>query len=489
MKSQSFGLIIAAILVGALSVPSVPAEPIHLHMGRHLFVDDFLIDRSEHFEKTLHHPEKIGRAIRGGMETPDRNNQPYATILRDEETGKFRMWYNTRDSAEDEVFLSYTESEDGIVWDQPFEKLLFLRGFGCCVIDRGDEENDPAKRFRLIYWGTSGEAVKYYKDPGASIRVAFSPDGIEWTPYENNPVLRGLWEHSILGDPQGVGSIEWRRAAQDIIQAVWDPTRQRYLALVKTWTWPPDELGEISPTSSGMGRRLSSWLASPDFIHWSTPERAFVPDDQDPALLEFYSCRPKVRGNQLINLSCILNEGVGSGIGYTVVATSNDGGETWDRMREPWLDRTAWHPEAIDHAVAWVSDLVTVGDRDYIYYGCYNVGHKTFSDRTLSMAFQRKDGFISRDALGPEPGTLITPEVTFDSNDLFVNAKVYGQLNLRFVDSDGAPLPGFDWNDIPPIQGDSVEHLVKLPAPLPGGQAFHIEFRLKYGELYGFELR
>ncbi len=55
--------------------------------------------------------------------------------------------------------------------------------------------------------------------------------------------------------------------------------------------------------------------------------------------------------------------------------------------------------------MAWYGDCLTVGDKEYIYYGGYAQGHKVRSDRTLGMGMLRKNGFVSRDA-GIESGWL-----------------------------------------------------------------------------------
>jgi len=466
-------------------------SPIRLVKGRHLFIDDLLISESSNLQATLHHPEKLGKPIVQGKDSPDQNGQPYATVLYDEAIHRFRMWYNAC-RPDDRVFVSYMESEDGIHWIRPHKDLFEIYGFGCSVTYMSpDEEPDAARRYKMIYWSGSNPDVKYYRDSRAGLCVAFSADGLEWTKYDGNPVLLTSWEDSVLGDPRGVGSIRWRSCAADIIQSTWDPCLKLHVAQVKTWTWPPDELGRVSPTGDGMGRRLASVITSPDFIHWTEPQRSFVPEPNDPSLLEFYACRSKIRGNQHVNFTCILNDDVGSGIGYTVLSTSKDGGHSWKRMKEPWLDRTSWNPEAFDHAVAWVADAITVGEKEYIYYGCYNVGHKTFNDRTLSVAFLRKDGFVSRDAFGSSPGRLATPLLVLDADRLLVNAKVWGELSLRLLDEGGAPLPGLDAQDIQPISGDSTQHEVKSKGALASlkGKPVRLEFAWRNGELYGLELQ
>jgi hypothetical protein len=81
--------------------------------------------------------------------------------------------------------------------------------------------------------------------------------------------------------------------------------RKLYVGYVKSWTWPPDETGYISSSSDGMGRRLTSVILSPDFVHWTTPARCGVPWADDFPSLEFYGCRPKARGNQMQTLQTL----------------------------------------------------------------------------------------------------------------------------------------------------------------------------------------
>jgi hypothetical protein len=463
-----------------------------LEPGRHLFIDDSLVAQAEGLTHTLHPPKKLGRPILKGMGSEDNNYQPYATVLYDSERRRFRMWYGTKRGPDAGVFVSYVESNDGIEWEKPYKELFEIHGFGSCVTDEGPDPPDPARRYKMIYWEKGSGDKHYLKDGRAGIGVAFSPDGIVWTKHQPHPVLPDLWQHSPKGDPAGKGSIKWRDYAADIVHSTWDPVRKIHVAYVKTWTWPPDEMGYQSPTGDGMGRRLSSLITSPDFVHWSTPVRCFVPEPDDFASIEFYACRPKPRANQMLNFTCILNEEgrteEGRGFGYTVLSTSNDLVH-WRRMKQPWLDRSGDNPKASDHAVAWVADVVTVGDEEYIYYGGYSSGHKNFTDRTINLARLRKDGFVSRDA-GEKPGRLLTPPLRMKGDRLTVNAKVRGELRLRILDLDGNPVPGFGDAQIAPITGDSTAHPVKSDGDFAQlkGRPIRLELTLRDAQLYQFEL-
>ena len=174
--------------------------------------------------------------------------------------------------------------------------------------------------------------------------------------------------------------------------------------------------------------------------------------------------------------------------GYTVLSTTNDLFHC-QRMREVWLDRDANNSSAVDHAVAWVGDMVTVGNEEYIFYAGYQWGHKNFTDRTLNLARLRKDGFVSRDA-GNEWGTLVTPLVRFSGSRMTLNAQVRGELRLRILDAAGKPLAGFGAGDVEPMRGDSTAHIVKSRTPLTelARRPVRLELALRDGELYGFEL-
>jgi len=485
-------LLLVAITINAQEIFVATEQVVNLEPGRHLFIDDYIVAQSDGLKSTLHQPVKLGSPVLKGMVSDDNNFQPYATVLYDEERRRFRIWYDSRKNPDAGVYLFYAESVDGIKWEKPYRELFELYGFGSCVVDEGPAAENPTRRYKMIYWELGRPHRRYYDSAAAGIGVAFSPDGLNWVRHQPHPVLPDLWSHSVKGDPDGVGSIKWREYAADIVHATWDPIRNIYVAYVKTWTWPPDEFGYISPTSDGMGRRLTSMTTSPDFVNWSKPVRSFVPQPDDFLSIEFYACRAKPRGNQMINFACILNEEVegtgGSGIGYTVLAVSSDLIH-WNRMKEPWLPHSPENPEAADHAVAWVADVITVVDEEFIYYGGYSGGHKNFDDRSINLARLRKDGFLSRDA-GKEGGRLLTKVLRMKGGELTVNANVPGVLRLRVLDPSGKPLAGFGEGEIEPIRGDATDHAVKAKGDLVSlaGRPVRLEFFLSDAEFYGFEL-
>ena len=480
-------VLLAIMTIGAGAMADdPPTEPIALRAGRHLFIDDYLVAESTGLKATLHHPTKMDRPIVSGLSSPDRCGQPYATVVCDEPSGRFRLWYNSR-ADDGTIEVSHMEATDGVNWIRPHQVLTELRGYGASIVDDGAREADSARRYKFIFYENL-ERVRYNLAEKSGLCVAFSPDGLNWTRHGDNPVMRDLWRFSPENDPKGIGDPRFKQSPADIIDAVYDPIRQRYVVCCKSWTQPATEFGPVS-RSYDSGRRLVSQTTSTDFVNWTPLKRIFVPDEQDEGELEFYGCRPIVRGNQLVGFVRILRDDVAAGVGYTVLATCNDG-ESWTRQRTPWLDRNAENPQAFDHAATWVSDCVTAGDREYIYFGAYSGGHKVHSDRTLGLATLRRDGFVSRDA-GPSGGRLLTRTLTLGAGQITVNANVRGELQVRVLDEHNQPLPGFDWPDMQPLKGDAVAHPLRWRGSSASLQdrLLRLEFRLHDADLYAFELR
>jgi len=438
---------------GSAGISSTHSTPLVLNSGPHLFIDDYLVAQSSNLTYTLHHPTRSAAPIIGGISTPDKCAQPYFTVIYDEGMKRYRIWYGI--ASEQRSDVGYLESTDGKNWVRPPRVVMVMNGYGPSIIDEGPRYSHPATRFKLAYWAQL-DSVRYTESRAIGMCVAFSSDGINWTQYSANPVLPDLWQYSPEVDPLHIGDPRWKQTAGDIVDVTWDPLRQRYLACVKSYTQPPTEFGPVSRTYE-YGRRLVSQTTSKDFVHWTTPRRIIVPDEQDEGETEFYGMAPKPRGDLLIGFLRVLRDDVEDGIGYTVLATSRDG-ETWVRQREPFLDRNP-EPGTWDHGMAWIGECITVGDEEFLYYGGYAKGHKFYSDRSIGLSTLRKNGFVSRDA-GSQLGRLRTPPVLIAAKKMTVNAKVDGELRVRLLDRAGKPYRGFTWQDCAPIRGDATAHPV-----------------------------
>jgi hypothetical protein len=127
----------------------------------------------------------------------------YGTVIHIED--QFHMWYfgksgkqnpsnGSRQGSDERKTLCYAISEDGIHWEKPNLGLVEFKGStdnnrvdfpepslrSAAAILYEPEESNPARRFKMVYEADRNEQ--------ACMCIAFSPDGLRWTPSELNPV-------------------------------------------------------------------------------------------------------------------------------------------------------------------------------------------------------------------------------------------------------------------------------------------------------------
>ena len=442
-------------------------QPRRLALGEHLFLDDELIASQSNLQRVIEPPQRLAEPIVTAEQ--DKCFQPYVSVLRDPQTKRFRMWYNTAVSSS-RSHIGYIESGDGIHFIRPHRELPDPKGveigFGASVFDEGPEFKDPPRRYKLA-WEQDG------------LFIAFSPDGLNWTVDSDKRVLSGIGDITALSR---------------------DPYRKRYLLTCKLNSRPEDGYKGSTPNANEGTRRLVGQSFSEDCLHWTDPQRIIVPDDKDEGITEFYSIGHVIaRGGLLIGPLKVLRDdlahepgGEKNGIGYTCLAWTRDG-QTWQRDREPFMDLTAT-PGTWDRAMTWADTFLPVGDELFIYYGGYARGHKVerFKERQIGFARMKRDRFVARRA-GAEGGTLRTPVVSIDdaAAKMTVNADIAGgELRARVLDVGGAAVQGFDAADCEPARGDSLAHELRWKRPLAElrGRPLQFEFVLRDAKLYAFQL-
>jgi hypothetical protein len=479
--------------VPSFSQTTSPSEtPVDVRLGPQLFIDDYLIQKSENLIRTTHSPKRYDKNPILGWQQG--TTQPYVTVLRDPESGKFRMWYNR--GIGKGCAIAYAESENGLEWTTPSLGILgddnrlieisspHQNGYGVSVIDEGEAFSDKQKRFKVAWWGQ----MKPWPGGDPGLRVAFSPDGIHWTPCADNPVLPDFSEDQFLEDPRRPYGVA------DIVDVFYDPIRSRYSALVKTPALPIDGMA-TAPRARTFIRRLVSQTVSGDFVRWERPWRVVVPESRDDGLLEFYSVGGTIaRGGLLIGFVRMLHDdfpadegGEANGIGYTTLVTSRDG-KHWERHNDIFFDRDKT-PGAWDHAMTWVGSVLPMGDKFYVYYGGYARGHKVEpeKERQIGLAIMPRDRFVSRSARAGTDGRLITVPLTHVREKgprLFLNVSTGdGAIRVRALDSEGNPINGLD----SVIKGDGVDLLVPGLDFSNVDKPIRLGFELDRAELYGFD--
>jgi len=474
-------------LVRNMTVRTWPSsEPVVIDHEPQLFIDNYLIAEHTGLTRTTHSPQRIQENPILGWEQG--TSQPYLTVLRDPETRKYRMWYNKTDTT-----IAYAESEDGVHWNTPSlgilgndNRVLNISvpdqgGYGVSLIDEGPGFSDKARRFKIAWWGTALAPDGQLGDnPGRSLCVAFSPDGLHWTPWKNNPVLGGV---------------------DDIVDVYWDPIHRRYGLFFKSYASEEDGYTQ-GLRAGGNFRRVVGASISEDLVTWSRPWRVLMPEPRDEGQLEFYSVGGTIaRGGLLIGFARMLHDdypanegGPPDGIGYSTLVTSRDGLH-WERHDDIFFDRNP-DPNAWDRAMTWIGSAVPMGDELYLYYGGYKRGHKIERnrERQLGLAKMPMDRFVSRDATGDKPGRLLTvPLYRLDKHphQLLLNADALGgriRVQVRDAKSNEI-LPGYTFDDCNPVTKDALALPVtwKKNNTLPG-KTIRLEFELTRAGLYGFRL-
>ena len=446
----------------AIEGPMAPVPD--LNLGPFLMLDDALVEHSEKLKRTQNHPTRLPAPVVTSQEH-HRAWQPHFTAIRYPSAGLFRLWYNSRrEKAWGNCQMAHLESKDGVQWPGPGRDLCAV-GFGAAVLDGGPSDPQPERRFKAAYWGRHNE-----------LHVAFSADGIRWK--EQAP-----------GDAPLRGG--------DIIDVYWDPLRRRYGAITKQgwrgqWT---DRNGK----RHDMGIRAVGHATSRDFVHWTPPRLIFVPDERDEGEMQWYSMGSvMLRGPLLVGIAKVLRDdlpaepgGEVKGIGYSALAYSRDG-ETWTRLREPFLDRNP-KPGTWDRAMTWTDSAVLVGDELLLYYGGYARGHKVapHDERQIGLAKLPRDRYLSLDA-GDEPGMLRTRPLVVGAAEMTVNADARGgEIRVQLLDEAGQVRPGFAFADCEAITGNSLAHPVRWKGELAAlrHKTVRVEMRLRNARLYAFEFR
>jgi len=469
---------VACTTSGAASAQPPQGRPLDIGPGPQLFLDDYLIDKTDGLKRQVRPPERLAQPVLDNKTFG--TTQPYLTVLYDQDAKRFRIWYNRGPA------IWHAESKDGITWGNPQVAWDLPRNYGASLIDDGQRVADPKQRFKLASWQATRSREDKPGDDGG-MYVGFSPDGLRWTAHDKNPVLPS-W-------PDGYGKNVAHRIG-DIIDVYYDPLQKRYGAALRMMALKEDGWAP-APRAGNTYRRLVGMSTSKDFIHWEKPWRILVPDAKDDGLLEFYGMGGMhLRGTLYIGLARVLRDdlpcdegGPKDGIGYTVLASSRDG-VTWQRYREPFLDRNP-QKGTWDHAMAWMSYALPVGDEVFFYYGGYARGHKVAAatERQIGLARMKKDRYV---ALTPtaEEGTLLTRPFVVPGERLTVNASAKGgTVRVRLLDKDGQPLNTLGEAEAQPISADVLAGEVQWPKSLKllRGQVVRLEIRVRQAALYGLE--
>ncbi len=450
-----------------------------LSTAAELFLDNVNVRQSSGLTYTIHPATKLEQPVI----VPDKSwedDRLYlnGTVLRDEATGQFRMWFGGGG-------LAYATSMDGINWTKPQMTYvlkngqptnLLLTGSNLTYLIHDPDDPDPQYRYKLVdNIGTLG------------FRGWHSSDGLVWTEYAQYPLI-------------SVGS--------EISSGIRDPKTGKYITYIRPNAPRP------YPTNDTQKRRVAV-ITSDDYLNWSSPLLILSPDAIDDAWVtepdqrtEFYGMAGFAYGTQYLGLLTVFritdiydNPAPGQsqyeGPIDVQLVYSRDG-LTWNRTDPRTTVIAAGAPGSFDtiiHNIA--SQPVIVGDEVYYYYNGLNTLHGGLQEdkvSTIGLAKWRLDGFASLDA-SASGGFLETTEwITADNlRQLVINADAAGgSIRVVVVNASGQVINGYSFAESKPITGDSVRHVVSWQnqIALPGDdQAFRLRFYLQNASLYSYHVQ
>jgi hypothetical protein len=469
-------------------VPYLSNRPdvVPVDVGRQLFVDDFLVERTDlerRFHKPSRHssnpvlqPETRHEREAVGLEGDYRHvcYLGHGGVFHDPDEAVYKMFY----TAGWRGGLALAASDDLVNWRRPDVKgrgdnlILppgdeFAGGDNCLWLD--PRPSDPSARYLLMT--TRGRE----KPGGAFIHTLHtSSDGLNWGP----------------GARTG--------PASDYCSFFHNPFRNVWVYSIK---------------QNGPRGRCRFYAESPDFlagadwsqsVYWVNADKRDLPDPRvgDPP--------------QLYSLNAVAYESLHLGMFYIhrgphnrvceaggfpkntdlEIAFSRDGFH-WDRPdRTPFLAGTRREGDwdrAYLHGTAGV--CLVRGDHLYFPYTGYSGnapdgGRGMYTGASIGMAVLRRDGFASFDA-GRRGGQLLTRPLAFSGRHLFVNVDCpLGELRVEVLDQSGEVIAPWEASRCEPVslnatraqvRWDGAEDLAKLR-----GRTVRLRFSLTNGALYSF---
>ena len=459
-----------------------------IDVGRQLFVDDFLIERTtltRVFHHATYHPANPILKPEHAWETYDdlaaRTNQPANPaamvfsdgVFFDPQDRLFKMWYMGGYNGTTCLALSH----DGITWSKP---TFDVRAGTNVVHDAARDSNtiwvdqfsaDASQRYKMAYWHDR------------HLVLARSADGIHWKEFGNSG------------------------QAGDRSTFFFNPFRRQWVFSVR------DDQFKIQ-SQSGRFRRY--WEAA-DFasaVNWSghDPVAWVKSDSRDPN-------RPDGGRPELYTLDCVGYESLMLGLftiwrGETLlrekineiaIGFSRDGFH-WHRPdRSTFIGVSEkdgdWNWANVQSAGGC---CLIAGDRLHFYVsgrqgrpgtadpGVCSTGLATLRrDGFASMNWMTGDGGIIRGRIDDEsPGMLLTRPITFRGSHLFVNGDFTGgELRVAVLDRTGAVISPFTAATCVPVTGDGTRLAVTwsgVNLATIAGREVRFRFSVTRGRLFAF---
>jgi hypothetical protein len=451
-------------------------------IGNHkqLFVDDWIVGDTKNLQRSLgkwtKHPNNP--VVKRDKPWENSRCELYGSCVWDPVKKRLQLYYTAMDEPYNGK-LAYAESYDGgSTWIKPELDIYLYKGQKSNIIFPGryyvsgpsvirdEHDPDPSRRYKLF---TCAFAYMVPLDNGPQgMDVAYSPDGIHFTPSKDNPVIKEY--NSDTGQ-----------------SLIWDQKTNSYAGYIRIRSdiW----------RSIGITR-------SKDFEHWTEPRLIYVPTAQDVALnRHFYGLAVTPYEGQYIGLVWIFpdtedskNPNVVTPVTWMELTSSRDG-ENWQESDFGKQFIPLGPKGSFDHRqIRPASSLVVMDDKIVFLYAGSPNPHISSHKWDIGLATLRKDGFVSMDA-GDREGTLLTQPINFKSGKLHINAAVSngGYVKAELLDNDGKVIDGYSAKECKAFKRDSIDAVLawnkKNTLPATDSKGLKLRFLLKNAKLYSFAVK
>jgi hypothetical protein len=465
--------------------------------NRFLLLDSRVIENTENAELTVGTVEKHKSNPLFGEDKPweKRFDNLYGNVIYDKEDNLYKCWYSPfivdlsskgktiearkgkryRPPDDREMAICYATSKDGITWVKPEMGIV--------------QHNDSKKnnilwrgsRDRGEHWrGPHGSGIfKDLRDPvpdrrykailkGDILSVAFSADGIHWSPAIACPAA------DVAGDTHN--------------NAFWAPTLGQYVGITREWgvygsktatkdRWTTEAfIGDAEANARQVAR-----IESEDFINWTRAEVVLEGISHD---LQTYAMPVFFHGGVYLGLVAIHQQS--SDRVWTELTWSPDT-KTWHRI-SPGTPLIPNSEQELDYDYGCVYACaipVFLENEIRLYYGGSDWLHTSWRNAYLCLATLRPDGFAGYEQKSSDkPAVVTTAPVSYAGEAILVSADVRegGWIEVNIIDENGKSIAAAGT-----VSKTVTDERLRLSSRIEAG-AIRIKFEFKNAKLYSFTL-
>lgn len=489
-----------------MPVPYLKHKPevITINNGRQLFVDSFLISKTN-LRSIVHTPDFYpGNPVLEPTEEWEKTTDgaPYASpfsdgIWYDDREGIYKMWYLAgagmlHKQSNQTFYTCYAESNDGKTWKKinldivPGTNIVDTCRRDAATVWLDHEEKDPKKRWKMFVIRSKPNANKREKGYAWQMILKYSSDGRRWT--------------------DGVAQSGYM---EDRSTAFYNPFTKKWCASLRGAT-PVSFRSRYYAEHSDPETLVS--LLHP--VNWDTGEKYirfwFAPDDKEMRHEKYLEVEPGIYNFDATPYESIMLGQYSAWAGPENKICKRDGIQKRNVV-ELGYSRDGFHFSRPSHSPfmnvnetrgAWNwgnmqsvgGTPLIVGDSLYFYASGRRLNNIMWDSYTSTgLAMLRRDGFVSMHADKRE-GFLLTEKLSFDGKFLYVNADVRSKrsrLTVEVLDEEGNVIPGYAKADcIAMRSADSTKQLIKWRGHADlaklAGQTIRLKFYLTLGDLYAF---